>query len=47
MPFQVLFFCFVWLLFGVDHYVVHIDCEGSVGDLFAEYGIHHGLECGW
>ena len=46
MPFQVLFFCFVRLSLGVDRYVVHVDCEGSTGDLFAEYGVHHGLERG-
>ena len=47
MPFQVLFFCFIWLSLGVDRYVVHVDCEGSAGNLFVEYCVHYGLERGW
>jgi hypothetical protein len=28
----------------VDRYVIHVDREGSAHDLFAEYGVHHGLK---
>jgi len=28
----------------MDHYVIHIDREGSTHDLFMEYCVHHSLE---
>ena len=42
-----LIFCFVWLFLRVHCYVIHVDSEPSLGDLFVEHGVHHGLEGGW
>jgi hypothetical protein len=44
MVFEVLFFSLIGFPFSVDHYVIHVDCEGSAHDLFVEYRVHHGLE---
>jgi len=42
---EVLFFCFVFLLFSVDHDVVHVDRCVSHGYSQPENSIHHHLEC--
>jgi hypothetical protein len=44
---QVLFFSFIQFSLSMHCYVIHVDCEGSTGNLLAEYSVHHGLEHSW
>jgi hypothetical protein len=45
MALYMLFFSFIWSVFGVNGHIVHVYCQPFFGDVICKYEIYHSLEC--